>query len=333
MGEVVVIQRAILHILDGNLGIPVLSDGVLEISEILDEYITKHINRVFRDEDIKEINGNESKNNLIDSVHIFNNDSSKFVDLSKEFGKVFFDAINKYDIPSADLLIVDLLFDSKSYLAIFKMNYKKSYIHHVNNQNEVSNSIVCQPVSLPNDSQKIDEFIIFSLKDNRIILKEKKYEIDGKKENYISKYILNVRETKSSKEKLNIINNAAEKVINKYHPDDIETNINVNESICNGFNENRHIDIEDVANRLSKGVDSAKSEFISEIRSHGITEKELKINDNLQKRINQKQKIVTGDGIELKMPMEYFNRKDKIEIVNNIDGTISITIKNVELMK
>lgn len=41
------------------------------------------------------------------------------------------------------------------------------------------------------------------------------------------------------------------------------------------------------------------------------------------------QKIRTDTGIELSFPTAYFENPDKIEFINNPDGTISIEIKHV----
>ena len=38
---------------------------------------------------------------------------------------------------------------------------------------------------------------------------------------------------------------------------------------------------------------------------------------------------MTDTGIELKIPMEEYNNKDRIEFITNADGTISVLIKNV----
>ena len=42
-----------------------------------------------------------------------------------------------------------------------------------------------------------------------------------------------------------------------------------------------------------------------------------------------KQHLMTDTGIELKIPMEEYNNKDRIEFITNSDGTISVLIKNI----
>ena len=43
-----------------------------------------------------------------------------------------------------------------------------------------------------------------------------------------------------------------------------------------------------------------------------------------------KQKLKLSNGIELIVPLEVYRNPDLIEFINNPDGTLSVTIKNVE---
>lgn len=46
-----------------------------------------------------------------------------------------------------------------------------------------------------------------------------------------------------------------------------------------------------------------------------------------------RQKIITGNGIEISIPVDYYKDTDKIEIISNSDGTITIVVKNIEEYK
>jgi hypothetical protein len=43
----------------------------------------------------------------------------------------------------------------------------------------------------------------------------------------------------------------------------------------------------------------------------------------------KKHRIKTDEGIEISIPYEYYMDKDKLEVIKNSDGTVSILIKNV----
>ncbi|HBC96700.1 MAG TPA: hypothetical protein DC034_07910 [Clostridium sp.] len=60
-----------------------------------------------------------------------------------------------------------------------------------------------------------------------------------------------------------------------------------------------------------------------------MAEKIIEVDENLDKKIPRTQKLVTDDGIEIKIPTSYLTNGNKIEFLNNPDGTISILLKNI----
>ena len=46
----------------------------------------------------------------------------------------------------------------------------------------------------------------------------------------------------------------------------------------------------------------------------------------------QKQKLTTDTGIEITIPMEEYRNPDHVEFITNMDGTISVLIKNIGLL-
>ena len=76
-----------------------------------------------------------------------------------------------------------------------------------------------------------------------------------------------------------------------------------------------------------------EEEAIKEFGKKKIEEKErpkdLKIEKTSAVRASKSQKIKTDTGIEITVPVEYFEDDRYIEFINNNDGTISIALKNI----
>lgn len=53
MENTITINKSILHVLDTNAGIPVLSDVLLNMTTGVKEYIEKHVEKSIKDSDIK----------------------------------------------------------------------------------------------------------------------------------------------------------------------------------------------------------------------------------------------------------------------------------------
>ena len=332
MSKDFILRQAILHILDSNAGMPVLSDRLLELEEAGD-YISAHISRAYQDEDVKIISIPENPCDMFTEVQKMKDSPDCFVELSKRFANAFFNAISSWDIPPCDLLVSEFQDGSDRFLAVLKLNYKSSYIHFVNQSEDITNTIVCQPVSLPSASQKIDEFLIFDFAMDKVYLKEKKYSIDGQNQKYISSQILRIPEEKSPKEKLNIVKKTMKAVTEKYYPGDLKSEMDADKTISNEFNVTRSMHVDTLADSVSKGVPTIKQEFYEELYRQGIEEEHIELPENLERAVNKKRRIVTEDGIEIKLPLSMVNRPDKFEIINNTDGTLSLLIKNVEMTK
>ena len=60
----------------------------------------------------------------------------------------------------------------------------------------------------------------------------------------------------------------------------------------------------------------------------GLKDKSLEV-EGLERRLPTFQKILLDDGIEMKIPVEVLNDKDKLEFIVNPDGSVSIMLKNL----
>ena len=100
-------------------------------------------------------------------------------------------------------------------------------------------------------------------------------------------------------------------------------------AITESIEENDNIDIESIKKKTFKDNLELQQIYTEELEAKGVVEKKIAINENVIKKIPKMQKLVTEDGIELKIPISYLSREEKVEFINNSDGTISILLKNI----
>ncbi|RBP59969.1 nucleoid associated protein NdpA [Alkalibaculum bacchi] len=330
MSEEVTIKRAILHIIDNAGGISVISDKTIDLSYEIQEYLTKHIKKCFTDIEAKKtMFKNESLNNFLSTLENFTQEDD-FLTMSKQIANLFINFItNGTSIPSCDLLIVDFVCDSVTYLGILKFNYKYGYIHHVEAGDGICNTIIKQPCCLPLESQKLDEFVIVNLLDFSLIVKERKYEINGIKENYITTYLLKSKLVKSDKEIVDIVEKTAHAIIQEEYNGDMDKLNTFRKVIADDFINNNEIDLVNIAEATFDDT-AGKTAFKQGIEKAGIQESKIKISPYAEKRIVKKHKLITDNGIEISIPSTYVGDSDVVEFINNVNGTVSIMIKNVE---
>lgn len=137
------------------------------------------------------------------------------------------------------------------------------------------------------------------------------------------------KEEKPDKEKIKIITQAADKIIKEYYDDDLIMKTKAKNIIRENVEESLKVDVTQISEEIFKDEDIKKA-YDEEVKLKGIKEPEVKVNFNYANKIKTKQKIVTDEGIEILIPYEIISNKDKIEFINNVDGTISIVLKNID---
>ncbi|MEG0074366.1 MAG: nucleoid-associated protein [Eubacterium sp.] len=328
------VNRAILHILDTNAGMVVLSDVLLGLPIGIQEYLNKHIIKAFKDSDIKRTRFSEPESEFCKLVRNYTSDHETFISVSQGIATILYDFMfENVTVPSADLMVIDFICNGEIYLGILKMNYKHSYIHFVDHEDGHLNDILRQPCSLPTENQRLDEFILVHLPTEQILLKEKKYEINEKKEYYLSNHILGCEDVLSEKQTFDIIEKTVKQIIVDEYNGDVEKLGTAKRAIADDYDAGQELDLENIA-EMTFGVDTlVKERFREAVEKKGLVQAKVPVSANLESKIFKKQKFTTDSGIELSMPTEYLMREDMIVFKNNLDGTISVEIKNIEGLK
>lgn len=331
MIEEVNINKLVLHILDNTLGMTILSESEHPHDSDINDFIKAHIEKVFKDVFIKNACFENDESEIKALCERVKADKENFLDVSKILADKLYDILIKnINIPSCDLVCSLFDGDGKSFLGLFILNYKISYIHHVEESGDGrTNKVIKQITTLPNTSQSIDEFIIIDLDNYNILLKEKKHDIDGIKEHYLSKYFLKSQTILSDKEKVDIINKTSKKMINDFYDGDVKKMADVKKAITESIEESNNIDIEHIKKKTFNDNLELQQIYSEELEAKGVHEQHIPVNENVIKKIPKMQRLVTEDGIELKIPISYLSTEEKVEFINNPDGTISILLKNI----
>jgi hypothetical protein len=258
-------------------------------------------------------------------------DGENYIKYTSEVATMLYNVIIHYpDIPSADLVCCLFEADGVDFFGILKFNYKNSYIHYVNmNEDKKLNSIIKQKTTLPGDSQKADECIIVNLQDFSMKVNEKKYDINGEERYYLSSMFLDSVCQMSKKEKAQVFKKAVENFGKKHLKDDIEAAGNFAAAVTECIERNEVIDIAMVAENTFKKRPEMKQEFIEHIENTGIEENEIELDKETANKVFKKHRIKTDSGIEITLPYDFFKDRNRMEFINNPDGTVSIMIKNI----
>lgn len=325
------IKNAVLHILDTNIDLPVLSKEEMDISGEITDFLEKHIYKILEDANLKKAEFIEDINIVRDMCQAISADESCFLEASREMAKLIFDIMLKnIDILSGDLICCLININRERHLGILKLNYKTGLTHFVNQMEDgATNSIIRHKTLLPAEGQKIDEAILVSLESGEIKLIERAYEINGSKELYLSQYFLKCSTDLSDNQKLKIIDRVTKKINKKYYDEDFEKVAKLKSVVSQSIEDNNEISVEKIAEQMFETNLEVREEYIQEIQKAGLVEESIQIPEKIAEKKFKTHKIKTDTGIEINFPLSYYDNSDMIEFSNNPDGSISIIIKNV----
>ena len=327
----IIIHQAILHVLDTTLDAPVLSGSGMELTAEKTAYLQNHIEKLLASDDIRQCRP------LPDSA--FRNElehNQDFVDLSCRIAGVLFDYMHAHTtIPGADLAVVDFTRDGAPWLGILKLNYKNGYTHYTETVSGAPvNSIIQQRACLPTQSGKVEEGALVNLTDYSMRLLEKKYDIDGHKEFYLSTVVFQYTQAEPEKKKLQAIQEAAAQAVKDTYEDEQHADAQVAMLIANQAADNdNQVSVEQVRRQLAEEFPLAAVPFDDYVEKSEVLEQAQEPVTVTPARIRrmESRSIRTANGIEVKIPTELLNSDSEVEFLHDPDGSVSLLIKNVLL--
>ncbi len=325
-----IIKNAILHILDYKSDICVFSQQLLDCSNTAtSEYIEKHLEKLHKDSSCK--NGEFlQESQFAGFLTQYKSGAVTFIDFSNWIGNMLHQKISLADKQeSTDLLIVDYIYEDIPYFAVMILVNKSAYTHQVySDENGVYNDIALHYAILPGTTQRADSFAVINNNSMEISFIDKSKIIDGKRTYVIQQSLLECTSNVSAKEAVKIVKDIATQVAEEY---------GANPAVAVSKAKNYIVENSETANsfspiQLAETVFS-DSPFMKEAFEKKAEEKkipkDIKIERQTAVKTSSSHKITTDTGIEITVPVEYFENEKYIEFINNPDGTISIQLKNI----
>ncbi len=329
--EEIYLRRVIVHIMDVNAGMAVLSDSETEFESDLAEFLKEHIARIASGDECKECEFYQEQSEVYKLLCDYSDE--KFVEISKEIALGLYDIMSaNVDIPSADLFVVRFTCVEREYLALLKMNYKESYTHRtMAGESGNSNEIFKYKSLLPAQTQRITEAAVIDLGDASVRLVEKKYEVNGEKMNYFSYLFLKCSAHMSHKSKLAIVARAVESVQNEAFDESrqYEEHMRAKSIIDETLKEQGSFEVGEIAQKIFEETPTLIDTFENRMEKYDMVKETVRPESEKTIRKYEKQCLMTDTGIEIKIPMEQYRDKDSVEFITNPDGTVSVYIKNI----
>ena len=174
------------------------------------------------------------------------------------------------------------------------------------------------------------------LTDYSMRLLEKKYDIDGHKEFYLSTVVFQYTQAKPEKKKLLAIQEAAAQAVKDSYADEPHAEAQVAMLIANQASDNdNQVTVEQVRRQLAEDYPLAAVPFDDYVEKSDVLEpamhdQPVTVTPARIRRMESRS-IHTANGIEVKIPTEMLSEDSAVEFLHDADGSVSLLIKNVIL--
>jgi len=125
------------------------------------------------------------------------------------------------------------------------------------------------------------------------------------------------------------INKVVKKVTEAYCQDQVETAAAVKSYIAENLQPDGELDPQEVGKAVFKDSPSMQADYKQEMENAGFTEP-VHVDQQTTLKKMRKHKLSTDTGIELTIPTEFFENTDYLEFYKEEDGSMSITLKNIQ---
>ncbi|MBP1889256.1 hypothetical protein J2Z53_000837 [Clostridium moniliforme] len=332
------INEAIIHILDSNGGEPVLNEYFLDLNEDIYKFVFKHIEKCFKDEELKYAKFNEGRSIVKEVTQDYlNGVDSDLINLSKELARQMFAIMNgNVNIPSCDLIVASITTDQGPMIAILKMDYIKNFTHHVEFlDNKIGIGIVPQSAGLPGSSQKIQKaaFIkpIREDENYNLMVLDKQRKSKNEDEygaNYFINNFLGCTIIANERDMTKTFLKATEAWTRENFPEDADQAEKVRSKVKNKLKNEEVINIDEFSEELFKDQEIKKENFNTFVKSQGLDE--VSVDKTWVEKKLKRVRLKIDKEIDLYIDEEAYNDSSKFEIVRNGDGSINMVIKHVK---
>lgn len=333
----VILHKVIIHVLDRTMDTPLFTDYEQEVTEEIHELLEKHIVRSLKDDENRIAKFISGPNIVRDHCDAMLYDEDDFIESSKKIADHLFHAMKRHgNISSCDLVICIYSVDNVKYVALLKMDYRKSYIHNVEYiDDKFKISIMPQEIGLPGVGQRLQKCAFIKLYEANeeydlvILDKQQSSEEGNEVANFFEKDFLNSNILVDSRDKTKMFKNMTEKWVRSQLRQDIEQATKVRETLSDNLKKEEEISIRSFVEEAMEGNEEIQSNFVDHLNSNGFQVTSFEVNKPWVEKKLKKKAIKTDTGFEIKNDRECFDDNLKYHVKRNGDGTVDIIIKNV----
>lgn len=326
------VNHAILHILDFESAVNVTSERELELSGRAERsFVATHLRRARANADNRRGSFTEDSAFAGELKGYFFGERD-FVDLSLQIADFFAAELVKAEkAESTDILVADFEDDDDvRWFAVLLMGSRTAFMHEVAHEGgEVRNDIAKRYAILPSPSQKIDSYALVRASTMEVLYRDKKRKILGEDAYIIPDGLLQCETGVSGKEVIDTVTRIVEEVAEEHGANTAVALARAKAAVTEAVEVDEEIAPWDLSGEIFEDEPVLKERVEERMREERLPERVPVERPQVERAAVQKHKIRTDTGIEISFPAELLRSSEYVEFVNEPNGLISISLKNI----
>lgn len=232
-----------------------------------------------------------------------------------------------YGLTAGSGLFVYATVDEQPVVAFFKLNYQTRFACEKKSDGEITWTKDYR--LLPSHTQKEYDYFFINIFEQRAWMSDAECTIGDERVNYMSDRILQLDLKKSEKETVKVIQDVITDTIRECYEDEAPKKLfEYRRAVADTAKEEGEINPKRIRETLFADNEAAMESCIRRSEDKNVEEKPVYVSPKTRRSLAKKQKIVTGSGIELLVPIELLEDKNTFDF-HQENGMVSITISDV----
>lgn len=219
-------------------------------------------------------------------------------------------------------------------VAFFKLNYQDALVCKADEDGRVSWGVAGN--ILPKTTLKDSEYFLINVLDRTVILSDSDFFLGGESRvNYLAERVLRLKPNRSEKEKVDAIRDTTIETIREcYKPEDVaEKVLSYRKEVADHVEQTGRVSVAKIESAVFSDDDTAKAAYREKLAHQEIDREPMQVSRKTERTFLRKQKIVTDNGIELLVPVEFLKNADVVEYRKDEEGNITILLKDIHAIK
>lgn len=326
------VNHAILHILDFESAVNVMSQRELDLdTRAVRSFVTSHLRRARTSGDNKR-GAFAEDSAFAGELKSFFFGERDFIDLSQQIAEFVSGELAKAEkIESTDVFVADFEDDDDvRWFAVMLMNSRMAFMHEVAREGgEVRNDIARHYAILPSPSQKVASFALVRASTMDVYFQDKKRKIAGEDTFLIPDGLLQCETGVSGKEAIDAVTRVVEQVAEEHGANTAVALAKAKAAVAEAVEEEEELPPWDIVDEAFEDEPVMRDAIKASLQEEHLPERVPVERAQVERAAVRNHKIRTDTGIEISFPAEMVDNPDYIEFVNEPNGLISISLRNI----